>query len=372
MRILVGGERALTARFAALASHYLRGAVLLPARRGPRQGRRRRPRQGAAPASARADSAGGRRSAAINATLLARMDARLETGRDLRRPDHRRALCRGARGTSDPRRRPLSRRPRRSRRVSPRALVRLEGAVYSVPCRWAGLDLIARIGATTRHDRRARRDARSRIRASALGSGRSTTVTICRSWRGSRRRCAKCCPSLLRDLGAPFPAVWDHFHAAHAPARGGPALRQGARAARHAGRRGRRAGAGRRAPPRHAAAARADAGSGRRPDALASEADPAPRCATSRCASGCAADYDGWLAEARMSAAAITRDLVVTHTRALKLPGRRARVREPRAASARAALAARRLPARGPQRRAGLAPRVGHAPAAARGALSPR
>jgi hypothetical protein len=26
--------------------------------------------------------------------------------------------------------------------------VRLEGAVYSVPCRWAGLDLIARIGAT--------------------------------------------------------------------------------------------------------------------------------------------------------------------------------------------------------------------------------
>ena len=30
--------------------------------------------------------------------------------------------------------------------VSPRALVRLEGAVYSVPCRWAGLDLVARVG----------------------------------------------------------------------------------------------------------------------------------------------------------------------------------------------------------------------------------
>ena len=26
--------------------------------------------------------------------------------------------------------------------VSPRALVRLEGAVYSVPSRWAGLDLV--------------------------------------------------------------------------------------------------------------------------------------------------------------------------------------------------------------------------------------
>ena len=33
--------------------------------------------------------------------------------------------------------------------VAPRALVRLEGAWYSVPCRWAGLDLVARIGATT-------------------------------------------------------------------------------------------------------------------------------------------------------------------------------------------------------------------------------
>ena len=33
--------------------------------------------------------------------------------------------------------------------MSPRALVRLEGAVYSVPCRWAGLDLVVRIGATT-------------------------------------------------------------------------------------------------------------------------------------------------------------------------------------------------------------------------------
>jgi hypothetical protein len=33
--------------------------------------------------------------------------------------------------------------------VSPRAFVRLEGAVYSVPCRWAGLDLISRVGPTT-------------------------------------------------------------------------------------------------------------------------------------------------------------------------------------------------------------------------------
>jgi hypothetical protein len=33
--------------------------------------------------------------------------------------------------------------------VTPRALVRLEGAVYSVWCRWAGLDLVVRVGAST-------------------------------------------------------------------------------------------------------------------------------------------------------------------------------------------------------------------------------
>ena len=60
--------------------------------------------------------------------------------------------------------------------------------------------------------------ADSRIRASGLGSGRSTTGITCRSSRASRRPCARCCPSLLRDLGAPFPAVWDQLHAAHGPA----------------------------------------------------------------------------------------------------------------------------------------------------------
>ena len=33
--------------------------------------------------------------------------------------------------------------------VTPRAIARLEGAVYSVPSRWAALDLVVRIGATT-------------------------------------------------------------------------------------------------------------------------------------------------------------------------------------------------------------------------------
>ncbi len=56
VRILVGGARTLTPRFAALASHYLLEAVLLPTRRGPRQGRRRVAGQSGTAAGARADS----------------------------------------------------------------------------------------------------------------------------------------------------------------------------------------------------------------------------------------------------------------------------------------------------------------------------
>jgi transposase len=41
VRILVGGARTLTPRFAALASHYLFGNLFLSARRRPRQSRRR-------------------------------------------------------------------------------------------------------------------------------------------------------------------------------------------------------------------------------------------------------------------------------------------------------------------------------------------
>ncbi|HKN58743.1 MAG TPA: IS21 family transposase [Gemmatimonadaceae bacterium] len=147
VRILVGGERALTPRFAALASHYLFEPCFC------------RPGEGHDKGGVEARGKALRRQAlvpipsaptldAINQTLLARMDARLETGRDLagqtigirftEETPHFRSLPSAfvAEATT-------------IGTVSPRALVRLEGAVYSVPCRWAGLDLIARIGATT-------------------------------------------------------------------------------------------------------------------------------------------------------------------------------------------------------------------------------
>ena len=134
------------------------------------------------------------------------------------------------------------------------------------------------------------------IRASGLASDRSTTGITCRSSRASRRRCARCCPSCCAISARRFPAVWDHFHAAHAPREAArlfakvlgqldthgfdvvvPALEA---ALAHG----------------HAAAAGADAGSGR---ARAARAEAVPAALRDLdVPSGCAADYDGWLAEA--------------------------------------------------------------------------
>jgi len=85
---------------------------------------------------------------AVNAALLAQMDARLDTQRDAT------GQTIGVRFTEEQRRLrsaplPFAAEATTFATVSPRALVRLEGAVYSVPSRWAGLDLVVRIGATT-------------------------------------------------------------------------------------------------------------------------------------------------------------------------------------------------------------------------------
>lgn len=82
VRILVGGERTLTARFAALASHYLFEACFCRPGEGHDKGgveaRGRALRQQALvpiPTEPTID--------AINVALLARLDARLDTKRDL-------------------------------------------------------------------------------------------------------------------------------------------------------------------------------------------------------------------------------------------------------------------------------------------------
>jgi len=293
VRILVGGERALTPRFAALASHYLFEPCFC------------RPGEGHDKGGVEARGKAVRRQAlvpipsaptlaAINAALLARMDARLETGRDVAGET---IGTRFAQETLHFRPLPAAFVAEATTvgTVSPRALVRLEGAVYSVPCRWAGLDLIARIGATliTIVGRDGTRIVHPRKRFGQRSIDyRHYLPELARKPQAVRQ----VLPELLRDLGAPFPAVWDHFHAAH--------------------------------PPREAArlfakvlgqldthgfeivvpAVEAALGSGTpvllaltpgpaAPVRLALDAVPAT-LRDLEVPSGCAADYDGWLAEA--------------------------------------------------------------------------
>lgn len=292
VRILVGGERALTARFAALASHCLFEPCFCRPGEGHDKGgveargkALRRQALTPIPRAATLD--------AINQALLARMDARLETGRDVA------GQTIGTRFAEES----TYFRPLPSAfvaetttigTVSPRALVRLEGAVYSVPCRWAGLDLIARIGATTvtivgRDDTRIVHP-RKRFGQRSIDY-RHYLPELARKPQAVRQ----VLPDLLRDLGAPFPAVWDHFHAAHAPREAArlfakvlgqldtygfervvPALE----AALHSG-----------TPVLLALT----------PGTAAAPLDSAVVPAALRdldVPSGCAADYDGWLAEA--------------------------------------------------------------------------
>ena len=212
VRILVGGERALTARFAALASHYLFEPCFC------------RPGEGHDKGGVESRGKAVRRQAltpiptaptldAINQALLARMDARLAMGRD------------GAGETigtrfavEGPALRPVPlpflAEATTFVTVSPRALVRLEGAVYSVPCRWAGLDLVARVGATTitivGPDQTLVRHPRKRFGQRSIDY-RHYVPELAKKPQAVRQ----VLPELLRDLGDPFPAVWAHFHAAH-------------------------------------------------------------------------------------------------------------------------------------------------------------
>jgi len=100
--------------------------------------------------------------------------------------------------------------------VSSRAIVHLEGASYSVPCRWTSLDLTTWIGATTvtfvgrtgeriMHPRK-RFGERSIDYRHYLPALAEKPLAV-----------RQVLPDLLRDLGAPFPAVWDQVTAVHGP-----------------------------------------------------------------------------------------------------------------------------------------------------------
>lgn len=214
VRILVGGERALTARFAALASHYLFEPCFCRPGEGHDKGgveaRGKAVRQ-----QALVPIPSGPTLAAINAALLARLDARLETKRDVA------GQTIGARFLEEQRLfRPAAvafeAEATTVATVTPRALVRVEGAYYSVPSRWAGLDLLVRVGATTvtivGKDGTGIPHPRKRFGQRSIDY-RHYLSELARKPQAVRQ----VLPDLLRDLGSPFPAVWERLHASHDP-----------------------------------------------------------------------------------------------------------------------------------------------------------
>ena len=214
VRILVGGARTLTPRFAALVSHYLLEACFCRPGEGHDKGgvesRGKAVRQ-----QVLVPIPVGPTLAALNDALLAQMDARLDTKRDaaghtirerFSEEQHQFRLVPT----------PFAPEATTFATVSPRALVRLEGAVYSVPSRWAGLDLVVRIGATTvtivgREGTRIQHP-RKRFGQRSIDY-RHYLAELARKPQAVRQAL----PDLLRDFGDPFPAIWDQLHGAHGP-----------------------------------------------------------------------------------------------------------------------------------------------------------
>ena len=209
VRILVGGERALTARFAALASHY----VLEPCFCRPGEGHDkggveargkalRRQLLVPIPAAATLE--------AINAALLARLDARLTTT-----PAIATRFAEEAR-VWRPTPAPFAAVATTVATASPRGLVRLDGAWYSVPSRWARRDLTAHVGPArvtiVGRDGPAVCHPRKRFGERSIDY-RHYLPELARKPQAVRQ----VLPDLLRDLGAPFPAVWERLRTAHSP-----------------------------------------------------------------------------------------------------------------------------------------------------------
>jgi transposase len=213
-KILAGRERALTLRFAALASHYLfEPSFCRPGvghDKGGVEARGKAVRLQALTPIPSAESL-----EAINTALLAQLDGRLDT----RRAGTTETIA--ARFAEDARRlRPLDvpfvAEAPIPVSISPRALGRVHGAWYSVPCEWANLDLTAWVGATTVTI--VGRDGTRITHPRQPFGGRAIDYRhYLRALATKPKAVREILPDLLRDLGAPFPAVWEQLVADHPP-----------------------------------------------------------------------------------------------------------------------------------------------------------
>jgi transposase len=211
-KILVGAERQLSARFEAMASHYLCEPSFCRPRTGHDKGGVEARGKGIRwqhlvpiPAGASLDE--------INHALMARLDQRLVDGKDadgrtigdrfaverermLPLPPHAFSPC----ATLLP-------------GVSRRSLVNVQGAVYSAPCEWAGLDVTVHVGADhveivgpsgSVHHPRMRFGQRSI-------DYRHYLRELARKPQAVRQVASE----LVRDLGEPFASTWRSLTDAH-------------------------------------------------------------------------------------------------------------------------------------------------------------
>jgi transposase len=203
-KLLVGSERLLSARFEALCSHYLFEACFCRPRTGHDKGgvesRGKAIRwQHLVPIPHGDDLA------AMRAALLARLDTAHDTQRFAAEHSHSLPL-------------PLHRfdaRRTHAPSVSSRSLVSVEGAVYSVPCEWAGLDVTAHVGvdaveivgrSDTVHHPRKRFGERSI-------NYRHYVRELSRKPQAVRQVAAE----LVRDLGPVYATAWRSLVDAHGP-----------------------------------------------------------------------------------------------------------------------------------------------------------
>jgi hypothetical protein len=141
-RMLIGSERELTLRFAALANHYLfEPCFARPATGHDKGGVEARGKgirwQHLVPIPA------GPNLESMSRELLARLDRQAGQGPNLARFEEERGLML-----------PVPERSFRAARVelvgtTRRSLAKVEGAVYSIPCEWAGRDVTAYVGVDT-------------------------------------------------------------------------------------------------------------------------------------------------------------------------------------------------------------------------------
>lgn len=202
-RLLRGAMRELAQRFAALVTHYLFEPCFA------------RPRTGHDKGGVEARGKGirhqelvpipvGKSLDEISAALLARLDSRLAEGDRTARFDTERLH-----GLPLPSVR-FDARATHLAIATRQAVVRIEGAIYSVPSRWAGLDATAHVGHTlvTIVGRCGNEVQHPRMRFGQRSIDYRHYIPELAKKPQALRQVA---PELMQALGAPFTTVWSHL-----------------------------------------------------------------------------------------------------------------------------------------------------------------